>query len=171
MEKSKSPVLVPAEGPLKDFEYVDFDVMKENWNKHRLEDGTILKSKFVLISVMAEKGYKEKMRKAEKEKGVGVHYEFLSSNLVGAEVPEKLMGLPETQKFTPEELVSSVVLDDMDFETVAESWNAYQLEKIGLLKVRASPVRVRRSGKLDDHGRPIYLVDFNADIKILPKGQ
>jgi hypothetical protein len=168
METKKSSGIIVTDEPLRDFEYVDFNVEKEDWNKYRLEDKTILKSKFVLISVIAEKGFKEKMKKVGTDKGGVLKYEFQSTNVVGVEPPEKLMGEPAPQAYTPQELESCIVQDDMDFETVLGTWNVYKLDEVASLKVRTSLMRVRRTSKFDNHGRPIYLVDFTADIKIIP---
>jgi hypothetical protein len=169
METKKSSGIMVSDEPLREFEYVDFNVEKEDWNKYRLEDKTILKSKFVLISVIAEKGFKEKMKKARTDKGIVLRYEFQSTNVVGVEPPEELMGKPTPQGYTPQELESCVIQDDMDFETILGTWNVYKLNEVASLKVRTSPIRVRRTSKFDDHGRPIYMVDFTADVKIIPK--
>ncbi|MDI6847600.1 MAG: hypothetical protein QMD23_05665 [Candidatus Bathyarchaeia archaeon] len=158
-----------AKKSLVDFEYVDFEVKKESWNRYRLKDGAILKTKFVLISVLAEKGFKDKIRRAKTEKGIGVEFIFQSSNVMGVEVPPSLMGEPTTVHYSPQELEASVVEDEIDFETVAESWNVYRLNNEIYMKVRNSPIRVRRTNKSDSRGVPIYLVDFTADVKVLPK--
>jgi hypothetical protein len=154
---------------LADFEYVNFEVEKESWNKYKLKDGSILKTKFVLINVLAEKGFKDKVIKAKTEKGVGVEFTFQSSNVIGVEIPPNLMGEPTDVHYSPQELEASVVEDEIDFETVAESWNAYKLNGGIHMKVRNSPIRVRRTSKLDIRGVPIYLVDFTADLKVFPK--
>jgi len=157
---------------LLDLESAEFEVEKEVWNRYRLEDNAILKSKFVLINVFAEKGFKEKIRlklKAKTEKEDKVGFEFQPSNVVGVVVPRNLIGGPSNQRYSPQELESSVVKDEMDFETITESWNVYKLEDGVLLKVRSSPLRVRRTSKFDSRGMPIYLVDFVADVKIVPK--
>jgi hypothetical protein len=158
-----------AKKPLADLEYVDFEVEKENWNKYRLKDGAILKTKFVLINVLAEKGFKEKIKRAKTEKGIGIGFEFQSSNVIGVEIPPNLMGEPTASHYSPQELEASVVEDEIDFETVAESWNAYKLNDGIYMKVRNSPIRIRRTNKFDSRGVPIYLVDFTADVKVFPK--
>jgi len=158
-----------AKKSLADLEYVDFEVERESWNKYRLKDGAILKTKFVLISALAEKGFKDKIKRSKTEKGVGIGFTFQSSNVIGVEVPPGLMGEPNTAHYSPQELEASVVEDEIDFETVAESWNAYRLNDEIYMKVRNSPIRVRRTNKSDSRGVPIYLVDFTADVKVLPR--
>jgi hypothetical protein len=155
---------------LLDLKPIEFEVEKEVWNRYRLEDDAILKTKFVLINVFAEKDFEEKVEKIEKgEKNVKVGFEFQSSNVVGVTVPLNLLGEPSNQQYPLQELEASVIKDEMDFETITESWNIYKLEGGIILKVRNSPIRVRRTNKFDSRGIPIYLVDFVADVKFVPK--
>jgi hypothetical protein len=79
------------------------------------------------------------------------------------------MGEPTASHYSPQELEASVVEDEIDFETVAESWNTYKLNDGIYMKVRNSPIRIRRTNKFDSRGVPIYLVDFTADVKVFPK--
>lgn len=157
--------------PLTDFEYVDFEIERENWNKYQLKDGAILKAKFILINVLAEKGFKEKIKKAKTEKEIDLGFMFQSSNVIGVEAPPNLIGEPSNTRYSPRELETSVVEDEIDFETISESWNSYKIKVNGeiYLKVRNSPIRIRRTSKFDSQGVPIYLVDFKADVKIIPK--
>jgi hypothetical protein len=153
-----------------DFEYIGFEVERENWNKYRLEDKTILKTKFILINAFAEKGYKEKIQKARAEKRKeDFGFKFQPTTVTGVEAPPNLIGTPCSQRFTIQELESSVVKDDIDFETIAQTWNIYKLADDLVMKVRNAPMSVRRTSKFDSEGLPIYLVDFTADVKIGPR--
>lgn len=155
---------------LLDLKPIEFVVEKEVWNRYRLEDNAILKTKFVLINVFAEKDFEEKVERIKKaEKDVKVDFELQSSNVVGVTVPPNLIGEPSNQQYSLQELEASVVKDEIDFETITESWNIYKLEGGIILKVRNSPIRVRRTNKFDSRGIPIYLVDFVADVKFVPK--
>jgi len=49
-----------------DFVYADFEVVRERWNKYKLEDNSILKTKFVLINVILEKTLDEAVKEFEK---------------------------------------------------------------------------------------------------------
>lgn len=149
-----------------DFVFVNFDVVREGWNSYKLEDDATIKTKFVLIDVIMEKNYKEKIERAKMEKGVRIELGFSSQNVVGVEVPLGLRGEPSTKTYTRDDLRASVVKDDMDFEVIKETWNVYALEKGIVLKARSSPVNVARTSKCDSRGLPIYLVDFTADVKV-----
>lgn len=162
---------VPAKKVPADFVFADFEVVREGWNRYRLlEDNTILKTKFVLINVIMEKNYKEIMEKAKTEKGLKMGFGFKSQNVIGVEVPMRSRGEPDTKKYTIKELRSSIVKEDLDFETLKETWNVYKLKNGIEIKVRNTPINVSRTSKFDDRGLPIYLVDSTADLKVkLPK--
>jgi len=153
-----------------DFIFVDFEVVREEWNRYRVEDETILKAKFVLISVMMEKSYKEIMERAKTEKGLKMGFGFNSQNVIGVEAPMRLRGEPDIKTYTIEELRASIAKEDLDFEPLKESWNVYDLQNGITIKVRNAPINVSRTSKFDSRGLPIYLVDWTADVKVkLPK--
>lgn len=148
------------------FEYVSFDVKKEPWNRYKLEDGAILKTKLVLINVIAEQGFKQQIRVGKLEKGAQIRLIFQTNNIIGVEVSASMTGEPGKERYNHQVLESSVTQEDMDFETIQEGWNIYQLEGHALLKARSSPIRLRRTSKYDAQGIPIYMVDFRTDVKI-----
>ncbi len=156
--------------PLTEFEQVDFDVEREQWNKYRLDDKTILKTKFVLINVFFEKGFKAK---AQKVKGMKdkfpVGFRFQSSNVIGVQVQSNVIGTPDNRLYTYQELQAFVTKEDMDFQTINETWNIYRLPENVVMKVKISPVDVKKTSKFDTLGIPIYLVESSADIKIGPR--
>jgi len=158
-----------SEKKTSDHKYVSFVVKKEPWNKYKLEDKSILKTKFILINVTMTKSLDEVSEEWEKNKkpveiGMGIQ----STTVVGVEVPTELRGTP-----TPiiEELRSSIIEEDLDFETLnGEYWNEYQLENRIKLKVKNTLINVAKSSKFDSMGAPIYLVDGSVSIKAsLPK--
>jgi len=153
----------------RDFIFVDFKVKREQWNKYKLEDGSILKTKFVLINVLMEKDFEEKIKtaRAKKEK-VKLGFGIQSKNVVGVEVPPKLRGEPSTERYSSDELRASVVEEDVEvIEVITQRWNVYDLANgVFEMKVRNSPINVSRTNKFDVYGIPIYLVDSTADIKI-----
>jgi len=164
---SKALKIMPVSPELpKDFVFVDFEVLREGWNRYKLEDESILKTKFVLMNIMLEKNYKEIMERQKTEKGLKMGIGFQSHIIVGVEAPPKLRGEPDTKTYSVEELRSSIVKEDLDFEAVTETWNFYALENGITIKVRNTPISVSRTNKFDKQGLPIYLVDSTADMKV-----
>jgi hypothetical protein len=168
LESLKSASLTEKMPP--DFVFVDFEAVREGWNRYKLEDGSILKTKFVLISTIMEKNFKEIMERAKTEKGLKMGFGFQSHNVIGVEASVGLRGQPDTKTYPLEELRSSIVNEDIDFEVITETWNVYKLENGIVIKVRNAPISVSRTSKFDSRGLPIYLVDSTADVKVtLPK--
>jgi hypothetical protein len=168
LESLKSASLAEKMPP--DFVFVDFEAVREGWNRYKLEDGSILKTKFVLISAIMEKNFKEIMERAKTEKGLKMGFGFQSHNVIGVEASVELRGQPDTKTYPLEELRSSIVNEDIDFEVITETWNVYKLENGIVIKVRNAPISVSRTSKFDSRGLPIYLVDSTADVKVtLPK--
>jgi len=60
--------------------------------------------KFVLINVVAEQGFKQKIKKAKKEKGkIGIDFQFNSNDDISIQAPPKLRGNPSNKRYTIEE--------------------------------------------------------------------
>ncbi len=95
---------------------VDFEVVKEPWNKYQLDDNAILKVKLVLTLLRR----KELLRPdGSVEKIVG--FSFDSQNVTTVQsVPESLKGSPSTESYDPKQLESSIVQDDIGYTTLAE---------------------------------------------------
>lgn len=157
------------------FEYVDFEVEKEIWNKYKLEDGAILKTKFVLINILAQKGIGEVIKKLHMEKStLELNFSLQSSNVLGVEVPTALLGDPSKVKYSPMELAESIIDDDLDIEAISESQNRYRLnfEKVGevaYLRIKSSPIKVSRTSKFDEYGVPQYIVNFSVSMRMSSK--
>ncbi len=65
---------------------VDFETVKEDWNEYKLEDGTILKFKTVVSSIIRTEDY-------DPMTGDPV-YHIRSTNILRANVPEEMKRLP-----------------------------------------------------------------------------
>ncbi|RZN34438.1 MAG: hypothetical protein EFT35_09380 [Methanophagales archaeon ANME-1-THS] len=69
---------------------VDFETIREDWNEYKLEDGTILKFKTIVSSII---------RTAEFDPMTGDPvYHVRSTNILRVKVPEELKRLPSTAK-------------------------------------------------------------------------
>ena len=65
---------------------VDFETVKEDWNEYKLEDGTVLKFKTVVSSIIRTEDY-------DPMTGDPV-YHIRSTNILRANVPEEMKRLP-----------------------------------------------------------------------------
>lgn len=153
--------------------YVDIKVKKEEWNAYRLtKNNALLKTKYVLISVLLEKDFEKKLVATNENKGKRSSLGFAvnSTNVIGVEVPASQRGEPSEATYTLDEFRASIVDDDIDYEVVSEKWNEYLIANgVIVMKVKSSPINISLTDKFDVQGIPIYLVDFTADIKIKAK--
>jgi hypothetical protein len=150
-----------------DFQFADFKVIREEWNKYKLADGAILKMKFVLVSVMMEKSLEMLVKEAREAKGakVGIGIAIQSNNVMGIEAPKELRGPPGGQ-YSPKELQDFVIERDIDFEVIAEKRNEYKLSNGITIKVKSSPFEISKTSKYDPQGLPIYTVRSTGDITV-----
>ncbi len=111
----------------KDEVELDFEVVKEPWNKYNLMDGSNLKTKTVLI----------KVKRTMPEQGKP-SYGIKSQNIVTAyNVPDNLKGVPSKGGVPPEEL-KSAKKQEVGFSTLYEEWAEYLVEDGTRIRMKSS---------------------------------
>jgi hypothetical protein len=73
---------------------VDFETMQEDWNEYKLEDGTVLRFKTVVSSIIRTENY-------DPMTGDPV-YHVRSTNILRVKVPDELKRLPASRKSSEE---------------------------------------------------------------------
>lgn len=137
---------------------IDFEVVREPWNRYQLEDGAILKVKLVLKLLQR----KELIRAdGSVEKILGYGFETQPVVVIQS-VPEGLKGPPSSEQYDPKQLESSIVQDDIGYTTLAEEWNEYLDEKGTKIKMKTTVSRVSKTSKFDRYGNPVYNVSSAA---------
>lgn len=142
---------------------LDFEIIREPWNKYSLNDGTHIKSRYILIKL------KKKEPTSETEKpSIGVEGRNV---VVTYNVPQNLKGPPSKHIYPPEELRKSIVQDDIRYTTIYEEWNEYIAEDGTRIRVKQTMTRVGRTDKADKNGDPIYFVDHSimVDVKTMKR--
>ena len=142
----------------KDFEVVEVVSSKEDWSKYKLEDGTILKIRFILIKAL---------RETNLDQFGNPVYHLNSQNIVGMVPLKSSFGTPSPH-ITQEELSSSISHEDMKFEAIQEPWNDYELADGTKVRVKLVLSMVSKTDKYESHGEPVYLVNSQPIIKGLP---
>lgn len=151
---------------LKTANFIGFQIKREDWDMFRLEDKTIVKARIMLASVLMEGKLEDEIAKTQTGQKPKLKFTFVPRIEYAVEPPQELRGDRDQNSYTQEQLGSSIVHRDMDFETVKSSWNLYELENGIILKIRHSPIKVDKTSKYDSGGMPIYLINGNADVKI-----
>jgi hypothetical protein len=137
---------------------LDFDVLREPWNVYQLEEGPILRVKYVLTRFVRQK-----------EAGGRVGYAFKGQNVVSvSHFPKELRGPPSPGMYSPEELQASIVKESVRYSTLVEEWNEYAVEDGANMRVKLTVVQVSKTNKTDNDGDPIYLVKTSLIPQITP---
>lgn len=139
---------------------VDFEILREPWNKYSLRDDAYIKSRFVLLKMK---------KKQPREEGQPLQYGFEGQNIVVAyNVPEELKGPPTSRKYSPQELSQSPQ-QDIRYDTLSEEWNEYILEDGTAVRIKDTVVSVARTDKTDRNGDPIYIVQHSQLLGVKPR--
>jgi hypothetical protein len=143
---------------------MDFEVIREPWNKYGLREGPTLSTRFVLLKL--HKLEQLKPDGTVEKQGYGVEGQTLQAI---SNVPEKLKGQADTNAYSPQELQNSIVANDVGVDTLAEEWNDYVAEDGTKIRVKNSVVEVSRTSKFDKNGEPIYLISSSQQVAVKPK--
>ncbi len=153
--------------------YVDFKIKKEPWNIYKFEDGTLYKSRFILIMAHFEKKTEELIQEmidsGEKEIKVGTGIGIKHQVLTGVSTPESLMGTPSLNSDIV--LSDHIIQEDLDFEPINEPFFEYEFENGFTLKGKVVLMNVDKTDVFDQSGMPVYLVNntVEAKVKLPPK--
>lgn len=138
---------------------IDFEILREPWNKYQVDDGSYVKARFVIVK------FKKKEPTTTDEK---LGYGFEGRNLVVAyNVPEGLKGTPSTASYSPQELSDGA--QEMKFSILREEWNEYVLEDGTTVRIRSTVVNIVRSNRFDRNGDPIYVVNTAQLLGLKPR--
>jgi hypothetical protein len=140
---------------LKDFENLDFEVLKEDWNEYEIENGDKLKVKFVMVKIV------------RKKIPGGYNFGFNSNNVIGIFSPKiRDPGKP----YSPDEIFKSIVNSDMKWKPIKEAWNKYLIKKDkSIVEVKIVITEIDKTDKIDEYGDPHYLIRLEPVFKGEPK--
>jgi hypothetical protein len=144
---------------------LDFEVIREPWNRYSIREGPILQVRFVLL----------RLRKVDELNPDGtvakeIRYEVGGQRLTTvSHVPEKLKETPDTNRYTAQDLKAAIVADDLGVDTLMEEWNDYVADDGTKIRVKCSVISVSRTSKYDKNGEPIYLVNSSQQVVVKTK--
>ena len=138
---------------IKEYGYVNFKVVEENWSEYELSDKTIIKIKIVPLKFF------------KKDTNVPVN----STVLMATFSPPELRGEPSAipMPTTPAEAEKALKEVDMKFDTLKEPWNEYELNDIKL-SIKTVVTSVSSTKLYDTQRDPIYLVSHQILTKRFP---
>lgn len=146
---------------IKPVKELDFKVIREDWWKIKLKDGSTLKMKPVLIRCF-------ETNKKDPSTGKPA-YAFKSENVTGTKSPDDLKGEPSPTLPSPSEALK---MDKKKVEVVDveeprgehhKGWNIYELETGKKVKAKLVVANVYRiKDKYDNLGDPFYVVQSHT---------
>lgn len=122
---------------------LDFEIIKETWNKYKLEDGSIVRLKNPLIKVY----------KTDKSDVLGIPvYRIGGMTLLSSLVPEELKGKPsEDQNVVPADIIL-----ELKFSIISEEWCEYKLSDGVIFRSKTVVNKIVKTKKYNNYGEPIY---------------
>ncbi len=138
---------------------IDFEIIKEPWNKYQISDNSILKTRTILKKI-------ERITDGEK-----ISYNIDAQTLTVIYADPSLKGPPNPKKITNEELMKSMDKQDMRYDTLSQEFNEYHLDDGSRLKVFTNVTGISRFTIKDVKGDPVYSVNSSNTIEMKRSNQ
>lgn len=132
--------------------YIDFEVLKERWGKYSLDDGSTLKIRFIVTSIMS-------IQENGKTK-----YNASIQNIQTIYPAEHLIGTPQTAVFSNDIITKNIEKDDVGFDVLDNPANEYILDNGTKLKIFPQVIKATRSSLRNKKGEPIYMISTNMTL-------
>lgn len=135
---------------------IEFEIIKEPWNKYQLHDNSVLKTRTILKSVR---------RITQKNE---MQYIVDAQSLTVVHADPALSGRPNTTQISNDEILKNIEKEDMRYDSLAQESNEYRLDDGAKIKIHNNITSVSRASLKDQHGDPIYSVLSSNHILIKP---
>ena len=142
-----------------DARFLDFEIIKEPWNKYQISDGSVLKTRIVLTEV-------ERVMKGAKPE-----FSINSQTLVVLNADPSLKGEPDTKRHTAREIEEAVERKDLRYDTLSQEFNEYILDDGTKIKIYSNITNIDRTKLRNIKGNPIYNITPSIQIEIKPSSQ
>lgn len=119
---------------------------------YKLHDGTIVRALIHINYLIPD---------PKKPEGFAVN----STNIVSAFVPKEKRRPEAFQPYTPADLQSGIIEDDVDFEVLRENFSVFDLSNSMTLSVKTVVGQIRKTKYYTKDGEPIYIINTNPIVK------
>ena len=133
---------------------IDFEILKEPWNKYQLSDNSVLKTRTILKSIR---------RITQKNE---TQYQMDAQSLTVVHADPALRKSPNPNQISNDEILKNIEVEDMRYNSLAQESNEYQLDDGTKIKIHNNISSISRSSLKDQYGDPIYSVLFSNQILI-----
>lgn len=138
---------------------LDFEIIKEPWNKYQIIDNSVLKVRTILTRV-------ERRMKDNKP-----YFKTKDQSLIVINADPSLKGEPDTKDHSAEEIKRAVEKKDMRYDTISQDFNEYILDDGTKIKIYTNVTNIDRSRLFNGNGDPIYNVSSTNQIEIRPSSR
>lgn len=139
-----------------DVRAIEFEIIKEPWNKYEIQDNSVLKTRTIL----------KKVERVINGDQIGFNIDAQTLTVIHAD--PTLKGAPNNRPITKEELQKSIDKHDMRYSTLAQEFNEYDLDDGTKIKIFTNVTSISRSTLKDRTGDPIYNVQSSNTVEIKP---
>ena len=141
--------------------YVDFEIIKEPWNKYSINDGSKLKTRAIL-----ELAWYTEDERGQKKYNMGIK----SFTVLMCE--PSLQGTPSSVRYTKEQIRKGTEVADSRYSTVSYEANEYVLDDMTRVLMHTNITKISRTKLFNTVGDRIYDVHINTSMTITaPKHQ
>jgi len=136
--------------------YIDFEIIKEDWNKYSLSDSSKLKTRIMLKSAWFIEKNKIK------------NYGFDIQNVSVMMCDPSLQGEKNQTKYTKEQLLQQIDIDSCRSITVAYESNEYLLDDGTKILIHSNLGKISRTKLYNIIGDRIYNIDIQVSVNVEP---
>lgn len=134
--------------------YLDFEVIKEKWNKYSLKDGSNLKTRLILKSVWYTIQDDKK------------NYAFDIHQITTMMCDSTLQGQKNQTKYSKEKINSSIEVRNCPYDTIAYEINEYLLDDSTKIQIHSNLSNLARTSLFGSNGDRIYNVNLDMSMMI-----
>lgn len=142
-----------VDGWIKDMGYITITPRTIEPSFYKLKDGTIIKALIHVNHLVPD---------PRSPQGFGVN----STNIVICYVPKEKRNPMAFQPYSPAELQSGIIDDDMEPEPLRENFSVYDLSNGMVLSVKTIAGQISKTKFYSQEGDPIYLVNTTPIVKV-----
>jgi len=133
--------------------FLSFNAINEPWNEYKLEDGSTLRVKVILSTLIKENGSQ---------------FAVSFTPVFGVIPSPKLVGIPSPPLKTGEKLEDYIQAEDLKIIEKTDLWNEYEVPTENMrLGIKGEVVLASRTSRHDEKGLPIYTI--NVQVLLKPK--
>lgn len=127
---------------------ISFKTVREEWNEYKVKDSVplLLRGKHIVVKFFDSGTYN---KDGTPIYGVG------SQDIFAAFAPKELRGTP-TPGPIDNELINKSILKELEFESIKEDWNVYELDNGAEFRVKLVVTEIQKTSLFGQDSQPIY---------------